>query len=380
MKKTMHLFGIILISLVTLMHIYVFWRAGSVPVISQYLPKSIIILLGATAWTIFLTGLVYGHGSTGTLARFLDAVAMNWMGILFLMLVCLLAVDLLTGFGYLLPGLAGRLRGLALLTGLILSAAAFWQGTRPPVVVHYPVAIDDLPAAMEGTVLVALSDLHINSHRQGQWLNEIVDRVHSLEPDLVVLLGDILEGHGEDRGPSGRKIRAILNRLTAPLGVWAVLGNHEFYGGLHKNRALNQATGLRWLRNSWVEPRPGLILAGVDDLTVNRQPEEKKRLLRQTLRGRPAGAVTVLLSHTPDGISTVRRSGVDLMLCGHTHGGQIWPFGYLVKLRYPFLKGLYEAGATKIIVSTGTGTWGPRLRLWRPNEILRITLHHQDVE
>ena len=97
------------------------------------------------------------------------------------------------------------------------------------------------------------------------------------------------------------------------------------------------------------------------------------RAVEQTLANRPPGAV-ILLSHSPLLADVAATAGAGLMLSGHTHNGQIWPFGYLVRLSYPLLGGRYEVGGMPVIVCCGTGTWGPRMRLWRPGEILRITL------
>ena len=127
------------------------------------------------------------------------------------------------------------------------------------------------------------------------------------------------------------------------------------------------------LRNSWTEIKPGLVLAGLDDLTVTRRNGFSGDLVTKTLAGRPSGAI-ILLSHTPWETEKAAQNGVDLMLSGHTHGGQIWPFDYLVRRRYPLLEGRYEIDSMTVIVCRGTGTWGPRMRLWRPSEILHITL------
>ena len=140
---------------------------------------------------------------------------------------------------------------------------------------------------------------------------------------------------------------------------------------------LGNEANIQLLRNRWVEIRPGFVLAGVDDLTTGRRNDQGGDPLAQALAGRPPGA-TVLLSHTPWQIEKVANTGVGLMLCGHTHGGQIWPFSYLVQYFYPFLEGQYEVGGMKVIVCRGTGTWGPRMRLWRPSEILRVTLRKME--
>ena len=140
-----------------------------------------------------------------------------------------------------------------------------------------------------------------------------------------------------------------------------------------------EEAGFRVLSDSRVELHPGLVLAGVDDLRVGRRSARSGDSILKALDGRPPGA-TILLSHRPLQADRAASVGVDLMLCGHTHGGQIWPFSYLVQRDYPLLAGRYKVGGMTVIVSRGAGTWGPRMRLWRPGEILRVTLHHSPVE
>jgi hypothetical protein len=201
-----------------------------------------------------------------------------------------------------------------------------------------------------------------------------VAQVQAQKPDIVVLLGDLFEGHG----PPSEELLNKLHGLSAPLGVWAVLGNHESYGHIDKRKSLIEVDGFKLLVDSWVEVSPGFVIAGVDDLTVRKRSGQTDDFIAKSLQGRPSGT-TILLSHSPLEIDKAADAGVDLMLSGHTHGGQVWPFGYLIKQRYPFFEGLYQVGKMTLIVSRGTGTWGPRMRLWRPGEILRVTLRKGDA-
>lgn len=361
------MFGTILISVCTFMHVYVFWRTASVPFVNRYVSRKMLIWVGITMWAIFFFGRVFGHGGTGTFAETLEFLGMNWMAVLFLTFIPLLAIDLTTLFGLLMPRLSPSLRGWALLVGLVLSVIAFIQGVRPPVVEKYEVSILGLPDAMDGTVLVALSDMHLGSQLGEKWLAARVAQVNAQRPDLVVLLGDIFEGHG----PPEDQMIAAIKQLSAPMGIWAVPGNHEFHRG--GDMSLFEDLNFKLLRNSWTEVKPGLVLAGVDDLTARRRNGLSIDTIAQTLVESPAGAI-ILLSHTPWEADKAAKAGVDLMLSGHTHGGQIWPFDYLIRSRYPLLEGRYEIDDMTIIVCRGTGTWGPRMRLWRPSEILHVTI------
>jgi predicted MPP superfamily phosphohydrolase len=365
------MFGTILISIVTVMHIYVFWRATSVPLVKCHVPKKILFGVGFFLWLSFYFGRTFGHGGTGAIAMALELIGMNWMAALFLIFVCLLAMDVVTGFGLLLTRIASSLRGLAIVIGIVLSIIALIQGLRPPVVENYDVYLSDLPIAMENTVIIAISDLHLGSLLGESWLKARVAQVQEQKPDLVVLLGDIFEGHGQ----SHDNLFPVMKQLSAPLGVWAVYGNHEFHHHDPASTSLFKKAGFNVLRNRWAGIQSGLVLAGVDDLKTNRRRSgQDSDLISKALADRPPGA-TILLSHIPWGTEKAAKAGVGLMLCGHTHGGQIWPFDYFVRRQYPLLEGRYEVNGMTVIVCRGTGTWGPRMRLWSPGEILRVTLH-----
>lgn len=361
------MFGTVLILLTTFMHIYVFCRIASIPRVRKLVSRKMLFAVGAGLWTVFYLGRVIGHHGTGMTAMTLEFLGMNWMASLFLIFLLLLFTDLTTLFGLLVPGLSSSLRLGAVTAGVALSVIALLQGLRAPVIREYEVHLAGLPTDMDGTVLVAVSDMHLGSMLGAGWLKSRTAQIMELRPDIIVLLGDIFEGHS----PPADELITAFRELSAPLGIWAVTGNHEFYG--RDRTGLFAAADFSLLSNSWTEIRPGFILAGLDDLTAWHRNGRKGDLIGRALTGRPAGA-TILLSHSPWYPERIAAAGVGLMLSGHTHGGQIWPFDYLVRQRYPLLEGRYEVDGTTVIVSRGTGTWGPRMRLWHPGEILRVTL------
>jgi predicted MPP superfamily phosphohydrolase len=250
-----------------------------------------------------------------------------------------------------------------------MSVIALIQGLRPPVVNDYEVCLDGLPAEMDGTVLVAMADCHLGSLIGQKWIEARVRQIEALKPDIIVLLGDIFEGHGR---PAAGVLNA-LRSLSAPLGVWAVHGNHEGYGRGGAGTSPFAGAGIPVLRNRCVEIRPGFVLAGVDNFSRSGGPQQADEVASEVLAGRPPGA-TVFLSHTPWGAEAAAKAGVGLMLSGHTHGGQIWPFGYFELHVYPLMAGRYDVNGMTVLVTRGAGTWGPRMRLWAPGEILRVTL------
>lgn len=351
-------------------HAYVVWRVGSLPGVAGRVPGWVLGLAAAFLALSYLIARIVERFWPGGFAAALEWVGAAWMGLFLLAFTCLLAVDLATGFGRFAPGIAPSLRAGALGVALLLALVAVVQAARAPRVVRHEVRLAGLPAAADGTTLVFLSDLHVGNLLGARWLAARVAEVAALAPDLVAVGGDVLEGHG----PRHEELVPILGKLSAPLGVWAVTGNHEVYRGLDESVARLEAAGMELLRDRWVEVAPGLVLAGVDDLTVRRGSDPDGDAVTRALAGRPAGGATVLLSHSPLHLERAALEGAGLVLSGHTHAGQIWPFGALVRLSYPTLAGRYEIGGATVLVSRGTGTWGPRMRLWRRSEILHVTL------
>jgi predicted MPP superfamily phosphohydrolase len=362
------MFGTVLTTAYTVMLAYVLWRAGSVPVLARRFSRKQALLVGAALWVLFFLGRFVGHDGTGPVAEILELVGMATLGAVLLTSVSLVIVDLVTVFGRVAPRWTPSLRGWALVTGLALSGFALVQGYRAPAVVSYEVALPSLPANLDDTVLVALSDAHLGSQLGDEWFTARLEQVQALHPDIVVFLGDMFEGHGR----TSQDIPA-LRGLTAPLGKWFVHGNHETHRRHSTDDTALERAGFRRLANQSVEVAPGLVIAGVNDLTTHRRRRLPGDPIAEALTARPPGA-TILLSHTPWEAERAAGAGVELMLSGHTHGGQIWPFGYLVRTVYPLLAGRYEVDGMTVIVSRGTGTWGPRMRLWHRGEILKVTL------
>lgn len=347
---------------------YVLLRAGSVPRLARIISRKGLVAIGVVLWVVFFLGRVFGHDGTGIVASTFEFVGMSLLGWAFFVSISLFVVDVGTVFGCLFLKWTPTLRGWGMVVGTIVCGVALVQGLRAPAVVSYDVAVPSLPAELDGTVLVAVSDAHLGAQLGERWFTERVREIQALRPDVVVFLGDMFEGHGD----APRDIPA-LRQMSVPLGKWFVDGNHESYReGEEIADPLEQA-GFRRLANQWTELAPGLVLAGVNDLTNHKRRDFGGDPLGQALANRPSGA-TVLLSHTPWQTDRAAHADVDLMLSGHTHGGQVWPFGYLVQTVYPLLAGRYDVDGMSAIVSRGVGTWGPRMRLWHRGEIMMVRL------
>jgi predicted MPP superfamily phosphohydrolase len=344
---------------------YILWRLSLLPR-RRRVSRRAFLLAGLFLGLLLVVGRWLGHDAATPLAALPELVSMTMIGVLFLVFVCLFPVDLLTGFGRFFPRRAAVIRAWAVFAGCLLALLALFQGLRPPRVVRYDVFLPGLPRALDKSRLVAVSDLHLGASIGPGWLQARLAQVQALKPDMIAVLGDIFEGHGG----SAAVFLPALHGLSAPLGVWAVDGNHETHG--ERDPAL--ANPLRTLRDELVQPAPGLFLAGRRSLS--RHGRQQGMQSWNPAPGTTPGAL-ILLTHVPLEAEEAAKAGVGLMLSGHTHGGQIWPLDIVSRMVNPLLGGRYKIGGMTVIVCRGTGTWGPRMRLWRQGEILLITLHSQ---
>ena len=275
----------------------------------------------------------------------------------------------------------GRRQALARLTGGVATAAVVghvgYGVTRAlgdAEVVDVPVTLARLPAALDGFTIVQLTDLHVGGTIGRSFIAELVARTNTLGADLIVLTGDLVDGSVEQL----RDAVAPLGELRAPHGVYLVTGNHEYYAGATAWVDHFGTLGLRVLRNERVEIARGgaaFDLAGIDDHGAKRFTAGHGPDLARALAGRDPARAVVLLAHQPRQVRVAARHDVDLQLSGHTHGGQVWPWHYIVSLQQGgLLAGRYTVGGTQLYVSRGPSYWGPPVRVGAPPEITRVIL------
>jgi predicted MPP superfamily phosphohydrolase len=231
------------------------------------------------------------------------------------------------------------------------------------------VPLAKLPAGTKPYTVVQVSDIHVGPTIGEGFVREIVDEVNALEPDVVVITGDLVDGSVEQLGA----LAAPLKGLRARDGVFFVTGNHEYYSGVDEWLAYLRELGIQVLRNERVPVGP-IDLAGVDDWSARSFGHGHGADLPKALAGRDKGRPVVLLAHQPQAIVEAEAHGVDLQLSGHTHGGQMFPWVYAVKLVTPYVAGLYQHKTSALYVSRGTGYWGPPVRVGAPAEITHLTL------
>ena len=278
------------------------------------------------------------------------------------------------GIGFSFSFSTVRASGIMLGSALALSGFGVWQAVRVPNVRTVEVVLPRLPAELDGFRLVQLTDLHISRLYQAPWVKAVVEKTNALNPDLILITGDLIDGTPQDRADDVSSLRD----LKARLGVFAIPGNHEYYAEYRQWLSAFAGLGVRMLLNEHVlivEKGQTLVIAGVTDRTAARigapMPD-----VHAALAGAPKDAVTVLMDHQPRNARTNAGTGVDLQLSGHTHGGQV--LGLHLVTRYAnggFVSGLYQIDRMQLYVSRGAGLWpGFPIRLGVPSEITEIVL------
>ena len=361
-------------------HLYIAQRL----VLDAHLPAGVqalvLGLIAAAGATLVLQPLSERRFPAGV-ARAIAWPASVWMGCAFFLLVLVLLSDVTwVLLGAALPRgdavgiVATRLRALSVAG---IAALASWRGLRTalrgPVVRRVDIALARWPRALDGFRIVQLSDIHIGPILDRRFARRVVECTNALAPDLVAITGDLVDGSVERIAPEVAPFAA----LRARHGVYFVTGNHDHYSGAERWVRRVQALGIRVLRNERVtigDGDAGFDLAGVEDHHAHLVSGTAREDLPRALDGRDGSRPVVLLAHDPASFPDAVRLGVDLQLSGHTHGGQIWPFNYLVRLSTPYVAGHYRVDGAQLYVSRGTGFWGPAMRLFAPAEITEIVV------
>lgn len=262
--------------------------------------------------------------------------------------------------------------GLLALSAL-LCLAGWHEALGPTRLRRISLKVDGLAPGLEGLRIVQVSDFHV-SHLQGRHrVEQMVDQVMELEPDLIALTGDMVDGPrrdlDEDVEPMGR--------LKAPLGVHYVSGNHEYIWGAQEWMLRFRQLGFQVLENEHRLVERGaarLLVLGVNDPSAPRSGQPGPDLA-EARRNAPPADFTLFLGHQPKLWPLAESAQADLFLAGHTHGGQFWPFPPIVSLFHRYFRGLYRHSPRLwVFVHSGSGFWGPPNRLGVPPELVEITL------
>lgn len=324
----------------------------------------------------------------------LEWVAFSWLGVAFYAFLALLALEPVRPLARLaarskvraapedrdVPDPSRRLflaRSLAVTAGVVAVGTAGTGAVlanSSPVVRRVPVTLAGLDPALDGLRIVTFSDGHLSPTYGGRRFERLVELVNEQRPDVVAIVGDLVDAPVEDL----REDVAPLADLVSEQGVYFVTGNHEYFVDTLPWMRHLPTLGVQVLRNERVPIRRGTAafdLAGIDDrIAASSGVPGHGADLDAALDGRDDATPVVLLAHQPVMVEQARAAGVDLQLSGHTHGGQLWPFDYAIRLDQPAVEGLSRVGDTQLYVTAGAGYWGPPMRIGARPEVAVIEL------
>lgn len=364
---------------------YVFWRAIWPLRVHWWWKAALSLLLLAAAFKFHVLHLFGGPMFFSPELPEGVLLAAAWLfSVLFLFFFLLLAANVASGLYRLALFFMHRKRterfrvignrvNLALLAlSVVLATVGIIGGTSVPEIREETVLISRLPEEADGLTLAVLADLHVDGITRAGRIRKIVQRTNALNPDIVVIAGDFVDGtvpvHGDDLRP--------LAELQAKYGVFGIPGNHEYYSGYEEWMEFLPTLGIRMLANEHVMTAGGSVaLAGVTDPVAGMMGRERPDL-EKALAGAPQEAVRILASHQPRLAPEAARHGVDLQVSGHTHGGMIAGIDRLVaRFNEGFVSGGYTVGPMKLYVSNGAGIWnGFPVRIGVPAQIILLRL------
>jgi predicted MPP superfamily phosphohydrolase len=253
----------------------------------------------------------------------------------------------------------------------VLITAGFINAVMP-VVKEYNITIDKPAGGLKTFRIAAVSDIHLGSIIRKRSMKKLSEMLSGTEPDAIFLLGDIVDG---EMGPVLRG--DLLNYFTCPRcrdGLLAITGNHEFIGGADVTIPYIEKKGIRILKDEVVTLEGAIQVIGRIDRDGARFRGGKRQPLDSLMKLVDRSKPVILLDHQPLQLDESEKNGVDLQLSGHTHNGQMWPLNYITAKIYEVSYGYKKKGNTQIIVSSGFGIWGPRIRLGSRSEILLINI------
>ncbi len=343
--------------------------------------KVLVSLLIATGWfSVIILNMVKKYNIVSSeIYTLLSQILYGMLGFVFILFIVIMLRDIvwytIYGFAKLIGkdgwyidpknmSLLGKANFIVIFVSMAISGYAFYQGYKLPEVKEIYLS----SSKINGNVRIAhLSDLHITRATPIAQLQKIVNTVNMLNPDVIVVTGDIID----DNINTIEEQLNILKGFSAPYGVYSVMGNHEFYNDVYAAKKALDNAGLKFLFNGGVHIKnSNVFVTGIPDLGTMAERINFWRALNQS----KVSDYKVLLSHAPLIIDSLSKGLVDIVLAGHTHGGQVFPFHWLAKQANKYLAGQYTINGTELYVSRGAGTWGPRMRLFAPSDITLIHL------
>lgn len=372
------IFFAIVLAIYSLANIYIYLKGyNSIQLLHNFRLWYLIIFITLASAFVFAKIIEARHSSLFT--DILNIIGGFWMafmlyGFLFLFFSDIVSLVLRIG-GVINNGNIMAFRKWSFIVTLIISfflIAGGFINALIPRVKTYNITINKSAGELKDLRIAAVSDIHLGSIIRKRSIIKLSGILKKLEPDLVLLLGDIVDG---EIGPVLRD--DLLKYFTCPKcndGLYAITGNHEFIGGAKHTIPYIESKGIRILKDEVITIDGGIQLIGRLDRDSKRFFRAERKTLQELVKGIDPTRPVFLLDHQPFDLGESEIQGIDLQLSGHTHNGQMWPLNYLTKKMYELSYGYKKKGKTHVIVSSGFGIWGPRVRSASRSEVLLINI------
>jgi predicted MPP superfamily phosphohydrolase len=375
----MALFFIIFFTVYTAINSYVFIRGWQVIAAYPILKPIYAILFILLAYGYVLAKLLYKYLSPTMYDILLGAGAI-WFAFLVYFLLSILLIDiirLLDSWFHFLPAYIHNsyeyVKKITAIAVLVVVGLIVFLGNlnkRDIVIRTLEITLPKGESKLNELNIAMASDIHLSPIDGERLLTRIVDKINSLNPDIVLLAGDIVDDKAEvlqDRG-----IGISFKRLNPKYGVYSITGNHEFINGVETCVRYAENFGVKFLRDSSQLIDSSFYLIGREDVSMHQFTGKQRKTLDEIIKDLPNNYPKILLDHTPFKLEQAEQNGMNLQLSGHTHHGQIWPGNIITKMIYELSWGYKKKGNTHYYVSSGAGTWGPPIRTGSSSEIVNI--------
>lgn len=376
-----YIFFSILLIIYGAVNYYVFIRGlQSIPLNSLY--RKFYISLFLFLALSYIVGRFLEKISLPQITDFLIWVGSFWIGAIFYFFLIILLLDLLRIINHLVPIFPSVISGnylkvkqylffvvIASVLGILIYGNL---NTLFPKVKNVDITISKSMGGLKSLNIVAVSDIHFGSVVGKQSLEKIVNIINSLDPDIVLLLGDIVDGDitsiiNNNEGES-------LKNIKSKFGVFAITGNHEYICGIDKACQFLKKNGAVILRDTSVLINNMFYILGREDRTIQRFTNRKRKPLKDLMTDVNRNYPIILMDHQPINLEESNDNGIDLQLSGHTHHAQLWPLNYITEAVYEISWGYLKKNNTHIYITCGVGTWGPPIRIGSWPEIVNIKL------
>ena len=386
------MFFIVFITLLGIMHGYVGWKIFSGLNLNSSLAIIGIILLAILTLLPVLPILFRYNGFESSFLDKLSLIGYTSLGFFTLSFVAFLSKDLLFKvWGFISSFFSADVKqqitldvdkreflekslsiGILSLIGPT-TAYGFYSARKGPTIINQDIYLKNLPDSFENFTIAQISDLHVGPTIKKPYVEKVVNQISTINPDLIAITGDIVDGSIDYL----RRDLEPLSQVVAKYGTYFVTGNHEYYSGAERWLDETDRMGFTNLVNDnklITIKDQNIALAGVNDYRAHQIIPSHRSNPDGAIKGINKDKVKILLAHQPASIFKANEAGYDLQISGHTHGGQFWPFTYPTKKANPYLSGLHNHNGTQIYVNSGTGYWGPPLRLGVTAEITLFKL------